>query len=239
MSLLWPEPLALHIGPDRLRLTRAGGAPSESPLAAGWEADLATLPALPRRARLQVTVADRHARYLRIDWPAGLRAAEREAFTRHRFQTVFGAGDDWCILADRDAVVLPSLACALPRALVDAVQAFARTRHVRLVRLEGAFAAEFNRHGRRFAGDGAFARAEAGRVTLALWRDGVWASVRSQAVAVADAAAAAGCLAGMLPGLAATGQAMTEGTLHLAGAAPTATVLPAGWTLAGVEGGTA
>ena len=33
--------------------------------------------------------------------------------------------------------------------------------------------------------------AEAGRVTVALWRDGVWAAVRSQAVAVADAAAAA------------------------------------------------
>lgn len=237
MSPLWPESIRLHIGPDCLRLTRAGGTASELPLAADWAVGLATLPVLPRRARLHVTVADRHARYLRIDWPAGLRAAERAAFTRHRFQTVFGIGEDWCVLADRNAVVLPSLACALPRALLEAVQDFARTRHLRLVRLEGAFAAEFNRHGRRFIGDGAFARAEAGRVTVALWRDGVWAAVRSQAVAVADAAAAAGCLAGLLPGLAVAGQAMAQGTLYIAGAAATATALPAGWTLAGVEGG--
>ena len=75
------------------------------------------------------------------------------------------------------------------------------------------------------------------RLSVALWRDGVWAAVRSQAVAVADAAAAAGCLAGLLPGLAVAGQAMAQGTLYLAGAAATATALPAGWTLAGVEGG--
>ena len=75
MSLLWPESIQLRIGPDALRVVRRRQAALEMPLAADWAASLASLPSLPRFAGLHVTVADRHARYLRLNWPAGLKAA--------------------------------------------------------------------------------------------------------------------------------------------------------------------
>ena len=241
MSRLWPESIRLHIGPDAIRLSRAGQAAVELPLTPDWAASLAGLPALPARGRLHVTIADRHARYLRVDWPAGLKAAEREAFTAHRFQTVFGDAGAWAILADQDAVSFPSLACCIPASLLEALRAFASVRRLRLASVEAAFIADYNRACAAFAADGGFARLEAGRVTISLWRDGQWRAVRSQAVPVADAMAAARCLGGVLPTLAGTDAAPVAGILYLAGAATTVGpgpgVLPAGWTLALVPEG--
>lgn len=233
MSLLWPESIQLRIGPEALCLVRRRQAPLEMPLAADWAASLASLPGLPRLAGLHVTVADRHARYLRLNWPAGLRAAERQAFVDHRFQAVFGDGP-WTSLADRDGVGRTSLAAALPAGLPLALKAWARARSLRIASMLPAFIADYRRHCGGFRGDGAFARLEAGRVTLGLWSAGQWRAVRSQPVDSANAEAAARCLSALLPALS-VDDAFAAGTLHLAGATPPLDLLPAGWTCVGLE----
>lgn len=233
MSLLWPESIQLRIGPDALRVVRRRQAALEMPLAADWAASLASLPGLPRFAGLHVTVADRHARYLRLNWPAGLKAAERQAFVDHRFQSVFGDGP-WTSLADRDGVGRTSLAAALPAGLPLALKAWARARSLRIATIEPAFVADYRRHCAGFRGDGAFARLEAGRVTLGLWSAGQWRAVRSQPVDSADAQAAARCLSALLPALPVE-DLLTAGTLHLAGATPPVDLLPAGWNCASLK----
>lgn len=234
MSPLWPESIRLCIGPEGLRLERWRQTAVEFPLVADWAESLAHLPGLPRFARLHISVADRHARYLRLTWPVGLKGAERQAFVEHRFQSVFGDGP-WASLADRDAVGPTTLAAALPAGLPIALGAWARTRRLRIATLEPAFVADYRRYAARFRGDGAFARVEAGRVTLGLWAAGQWRAIRSQPVESADAPAVARCLGALLPGLPADDQPAAA-TLHLAGAPPPAHLLPAGWACAGLEG---
>ena len=234
MSPLWPDSVRLRIGPEALHLERRREASVDLPLAADWAASLAQLPGLPRFARLQVSVADRHVRYLCLRWPAGLKGAERQAFVEHRFRSVFGDGP-WTSLADRDACGPSTLAAALPADLPIALDAWARARRLRIASFEPAFVADYRRHAPRFRGDGAFARIEAGRITLGLWAAGQWRAIRSQPVESADAPAVARCLGALLPGLPADDQPAAA-TLHLAGLAPPAHLLPAGWACAGLEG---
>jgi len=234
VSPLWPESIRLCIGPETLRVERRRQALVEHPLLADWAESLAQLPALPRFARLRVSVADRHARYLRLTWPAGLKGAERQAFVEHRFRSVFGDGP-WTSLADRDAFGPTTLAAALPAGLPIALGAWTRARRLRVATLEPAFVADYRRHAARFRGDGAFARIEAGRVTLGLWAAGQWRAIRSQPVESADAQAVARCLGALLPGLP-TDDQPAAATLYLAGALPPAHLLPVGWACAGLEG---
>lgn len=228
MSLLRPERIVLHVGPDVLRLGM-----QEVACTTDWASSLAALPALPRFARVHVGVADRHARYLRLLWPEGLKAAERQAFVDHRFQTVFGPGP-WATQADRDAFGETCLAAALPGELLLALKEWARARRLRLAAIEPAFVADYGRNCRRFRGDGAFARLEAGRVTLGLWRAGEWRALRSQPVEQADGVATAHCLAALLASLPPEKE-LSGGTLHLAGVLPSVDLLPPGWACAGLE----
>lgn len=229
MSLLWPERIFLDVGPVGLSLRRRGGADIEVPLLADWAASLAALPALPRRARLEVVVADCHARYFRMTWPRGLKAGEREGWLRHRFASVFGSADGWSVIADRDAVVKPSLAVALPAALVDALRDFSAARRLRLASLLPSFAAHYNRGAPRFAAEGALACNQNGRLTVGVWQRGSWLAVRSQ-----TAADAAACLTGLLPQLAGQGEAVGGGILYVNGASVPPS-LPAGWRAAEVQ----
>lgn len=231
MSLLWPERIALNIGPDALRLAYRGTL--DVALTSDWATSLAALPALPRFARVHVSVADRHARYLRLVWPEGLKAGERQAFVDHRFHAVFGPGP-WVTQADRDAFGATCLAAALPGDLLAALKEWARARRLHLAAIEPAFVADYGRNCRRFRGDGAFARLEARRVTLGLWRAGEWRALRSQPVAQADGVAAAHCLAALLASVPPE-EVLSGGTLHLAGVLPSVDLLPPGWACAGLE----
>jgi hypothetical protein len=228
---LWPERIALNIGPDALRLAYRGTL--DVALTSDWATSLAALPALPRFARVHVSVADRHARYLRLVWPEGLKAGERQAFVDHRFHAVFGPGP-WVTQADRDAFGATCLAAALPGDLLAALKEWARARRLHLAAIEPAFVADYGRNCRRFRGDGAFARLEARRVTLGLWRAGEWRALRSQPVAQADGVAAAHCLAALLASVPPE-EVLAGGTLHLAGARPSVDLLPPGWACAGLE----
>ena len=227
MSLSWPERAALHIGPDALRLKRRVGV-VELPIGADWPAVLAALPALPHFSRVHVVVADRHVRYLRVAWPAGLSVVERQAFVVHRFTEVFGAGP-WAVLTDRNASGPVCVAAALPLSLRDALRDWARDRRLSLRAVEPAFLADFNRARRRFCGDGAFARWEHGRVTLGLWVAGCWRALRSLPVAEADGRAAVDGLVALLASLP---DVPAAGSFHMAGPLPADVPLPAGWTYA-------
>lgn len=231
MSLSWFEPLRLQVGPDSLLLSRRGQPLGEVPLDAGWVGALATLPPSPGWARLHVEVADRHARYLRLAWPAGLRRTERQVWVESRFHSVFGAGP-WHTLADRDAFHLPALAAALPAGLVDALKVWAAERRLRLTSLQAAFVADYNRHCRRLRGDGAFARREDGRLTLGLWRDGQWQAVRSQPLGPASCSGEA--LSQLLATLPAS-RAVAAGTLYTVGSQSPPASLPPGWQAHGLE----
>ncbi|WP_374485572.1 PilN domain-containing protein [Zoogloea sp.] len=230
MSRLWPERIRLHIGPASLRVSRRGRADLELPLAADWSASLAALPELPRHAHLEVRVADCHARYFRVLWPAGLLRGERDSWLRHRFAEIFGSVDGWRVLADRDAVVHPCLALALPMALVAAVDDLVEQRGLKLRSLSTDFVESYNPLSRRLAADGALARACDGRLTLGLWQDGRWLAIRSlTGVGVEES------LAGLLPQLVGRGELPAGGTLYLAGATDIAG-LPAGWKAEAVDG---
>lgn len=231
MSLSWFEPLRLQVGPDSLLLSRRGQPLGEAPLEAGWAGALAALPTSPTWARLHVEVADRHARYLRLAWPEGLRRTERQVWVASRFHSVFGSGP-WLTLADRDAFRLPALAAALPTGLVEALKVWATERRLRLTSLQAAFVADYNRHCRHFHDDGAFARREDGRLTLGLWRDGQWQAVRSQPLACAGCSGEAlGQLLATLP----AARAVAAGTLYIAGSPPPPASLPAGWQALDLE----
>lgn len=142
--------------------------------------------AAARARRLQVVIGDGWLRYLVARWPQRLRRAdERRAWLAHRFRAVHGVADpEWMIATDRDAVGFPVLACAVPAALIAAVQAFADRRRLRLDGVAGDFIVCFNRHQSSFgepAGSfGALALAREGRVTVGLWRDAAWLALRSQ-----------------------------------------------------------
>lgn len=182
MSPLWPEGIQLHVGAEEIVLRGRDGLVRQ-PLTDDWAAGLSALPAVARFGGLRVSVADRHVRYLRLEWPAGLRGPERKAFVAHRFQAVFGIEPPaWTVLADRDGATLTSLAAALPTGLLDALRGFARQRRLWLRAITPAYVADFNRLQPRFGGAaiGAFARQEGRRLTLGLWQDGRWRALRSQ-----------------------------------------------------------
>ncbi|MBS0544767.1 MAG: hypothetical protein JSR40_13640 [Proteobacteria bacterium] len=188
----------------------------------------AVLPALGASlrggARLKVVLGDGWLRYLVLRWPAAVRTAEeRQAFMLHRFRAVHDiAAPDWVLAADRNAVRFPSLACAAPAVLVDAINLLGRMPGVRLGEVVGDFVDRYNQLQRSFdeaGGDlGALAILEGDRLTAGVWRDGAWLALRSRAVG----AEAMGDLARMLEGWHAEHAPADEGTLYACGIEPAA-----------------
>jgi hypothetical protein len=202
-------------------------AAGHNPVAALATVDGETLPA---GARLAVSIADAHLRYLAVAPPAALRGrAERMAWLAHRFREVHGVAEpEWMLLAEPELALRASLACAAPRALVEGMRAFAQGRRLRLTGIEGAFVASYNRlRGAMTARFGAFARLADGRLSVGLWRDGQWLGFRSQPVSAGDDAA----LLRILLGWRALWPEEEGGVLY---AAADAGALPPGWRLESV-----
>ncbi|QID16198.1 hypothetical protein G3580_00295 [Nitrogeniibacter mangrovi] len=226
MSRFWGEPVelwltpagcALRAGADTVHLPTTGAEPA-------WPAALAAH--LPARARVLARVDDRWVRYLVCRWPTAIRGRkEREAWLAHQFRQVHGLADaDWVMCRDADPAAAAFVACALPRALVEALQAVVRQARGRLVSLTGAFVARYNALARQLdAGDGALALTDGGRLTLGVWRDGQWTALLSRALGEGDALAAWR----ELTPLCVTGEAAPAGVLFHAGTVLTA---PEGWT---------
>ncbi|CAI06777.1 hypothetical protein [Aromatoleum aromaticum] len=171
----------LGTGPDVRRIAFGGATPAPA-------LEALDAAATPPRSRLQIVIDDSWLRYLVVRWPDALRGREeRQAYLAHRFREVHGVAEpEWTFAFDRGPVHFPVLACAAQRSVINALQAFARARRLRLVGVAGCFVHRFNRLQRRLdsaPGDfGALAVARGSRLTVGLWRDGAWQALRSQNV---------------------------------------------------------
>lgn len=226
--LLRLEPAAWRLrGPAGELLVALDGAPVEA---------LARFDGAATRGagRLKVVLGDGVLRYLALRWPDKVvRAAERRAWLLHRFQTVHGVAEpDWMLVSDRDAVGATALACAVPRALVDGLRAFAAARGLRLIAIAGDFVDAYNavQAGLDEARGnyGLLALARGGRVTAGLWRKGEWLALRSQAHGPSVAMEVCRMLESWLSDAApeSVEPRVEPGTLYAVGFAP---LVPAGW----------
>ena len=231
MSRFWGEPVHLCLSAEGCDI-RAAGAVQRLPLADGvlaWPAGLAAH--LPLRARVRAQVADRALRYLVLQWPAGVRGRkEREAWLAHQFKYHHGIdAGEWLFCRDTDPVGDPFIACAMPRVLLDALQAAVAARKGRVLGVTGRFVARFNALADRLsAPDGALATVDQGRMTLGVWRDGMWQALVSRAGNDGDAQLARR----ELTQLRITGEAPASGVLYPLGDRLDA---PEGWTCVPLE----
>lgn len=177
----------LLVEPDAIRVL-GGAAPVRIPYQ--WAPDEALtalasdpLAGVSRGARWEVLFADRLVRYVVVRWPEGLRgAAEREAVVALRFREVHGIGaPDWRIAVERNASRIPSIASAVPATHVEAIVSWVHAHGLRLEAMTTEFISIYNRVRPRLDSPfGALAVQREGRITVGLWRDAQWQSVRSQ-----------------------------------------------------------
>lgn len=196
MSRSSGEVRRLLIEPDAIRVL---GRAQARPIPYEWGLDeaLAALAAdagagVGRGSQWELVFADALVRYAVVRWPAGLRgAAEREAVVGLRFREVHGIGaPDWRIAVERTASRIPSIACAVPVAHIEALESWAGSHRLRLAGVTGEFVFAYNRVCSRLdQAFGALAVQRGGRITVGLWRDAQWQSLRSQPVPASGAAA--------------------------------------------------
>ncbi len=140
MSLWKPEPdRCLWIGAADWRLEVDGQVRASGELSIPAPADLAaavgsiTWPAEWRRGSLRVVVDDRWCRSFMVRAPSNARsAAELDLCIQARMHALFGDDETpWVLIADRRVSGL-FVACAVPKALVDALGALAQAAGARL-----------------------------------------------------------------------------------------------------------
>ena len=190
MSLLWRKQLRISLGADRLVLranrSRTRTVPVQSDPGPEWRAAVQALPAVLAEFRnhdVSLVLADQFVRYVLM---AGSPAVKTEAqwldLARHRLATVHGAAAaEWELKLTETAPAGPRLACAVDRALVDAIAALFAATGARLVSVEPFLVAAFNRIRRTIGGGSCWlVIEEPGRLTLAFIQQGVWVAVRSR-----------------------------------------------------------
>ncbi|BAL23427.1 hypothetical protein [Azoarcus sp. KH32C] len=237
MSRWWPEAARLLVEPDAFDIA-AGGAPRRVEFAGrpqdalpllSQEGDAAIRPG----TRWQVLLADGLVRYLVVEWPAGLRGRpERAAFVAHRFREVHGIeSPEWQFAIEPSVTGVPTIACAAPVELIAAVDEWAARNRLRVARITGEFVATYNRLRSRLDNPlGALAIERGGRLTVGLWHDAMWLSVRSQPLG----AGGANALGQLLQSLQTRAASQAEGgTLYRAG---TDLEAPAGWAAIALGG---
>lgn len=174
MSRWRSEKTVLHIGARHIVLERAGVRQPLATVAGEWAALAAELAPLVR-ARLRVHVADCWARYFLLDPPAGVAGLRDCALLLDaRFEALYGQPPtEWVVQADWQAGA-PMLACALPRALCDALAGF------RLAGLWPNMLQSWNRHCASLEATGLWCGAADDMLNLLYWCDGQLRLVRQQ-----------------------------------------------------------
>ena len=154
-----------------------------------------------------VVLSNHFVRYLLLPWNPDLVTAHEElAFARARFVQAFGdAAQSWVLKVSHGSAGAAGVACALDRALLEAVGALIAGSPLRLRSLQPALMAICNERGKLPAGDAWIAVAESGRLLLGALRAGEWASLRSRplnghAVALAEIIEQEAILLGIEPG---------------------------------------
>lgn len=176
MSPWQAENIGVDIGAHIIALRRGAQRTTLNTAAGDWAALGAELAqALPPRARLSVRVADCWSRTFLLEPPAGIRGlADCRLLLEARFDTLYGqAPADWLLQADWQADA-PMLACAIPRALRQALAGFS------LARLLPALLLDWNCHCAALPPDGVWCAAADGVVNLLLWQQARLQLVRQQ-----------------------------------------------------------
>jgi hypothetical protein len=199
--MAWFERTQVLLRPDEVRVVRRSGLSGQQRTSAvalaslggaghggePWRACVdrlaAALAQSGARGPVTAVVSDHFVRYALIPWNARLVAdGERLAFAKLQFHEVYGAAaDTWDISMDQQPAGEASFACALDRALFQALRD-ACTRHgARLAAVVPALADRINRH-RSALKAAAFcvASIEPRRMTLAFHGAQGWESVRSR-----------------------------------------------------------
>ena len=190
MSLLWRKQLRISLAPDRLVLRANKARTSTVPVQVNpdseWRGAVDALGALLaefRNHEVSVVLADQLVRYALIAWNPALKTeAQWMALARHRLATVHGAAAaEWDVKLTETAPAGPRLACAVDRALVEAIAASFTAANARLLSVQPFLVAAFNRI-RKNIGSGScwVVIEEPGRLTLAFIQRGVWVAVRSR-----------------------------------------------------------
>lgn len=159
MSLSWRNELTLTLG--------AGG--------------VASLPAIPRGARVTAILSSHHARYALLPWSAAL-AGEKEwqALARYRLVETYGAqAEDWEVRVSPSPRGAARLACGIERGLLAGLRELTTGAGASLVSVQPGLMHAFNARRREFRrAPGWLVAAEEGRLTLALIVRGLWELVR-------------------------------------------------------------
>jgi len=213
VSLLWRERLDVLLAPERVdtlrrpRFSRRGQGESATHTLSStateaareeWREPLARLAGLSMAEGMDLglVLSSCFCRFQLLPWMEEVQSAdERKAYGAIHFREVYGpAADVWEIMVSEEAPGLPSLACAVDRALLEALRSLAVEKACRLVSVQPALALAWNQWRSRLTGTGgSLALAEPGAVVLASVADGRWLSVctrRLAGISLAEALAA-------------------------------------------------
>jgi len=198
VSRSWRNAVRIALTPDRVLYARYGRWRSrpleegELPVAinggGSWQAAVAVLPELlariaPRPVDTTVVLSNHFARFMVLEANVQLvNEDEWQAYASHQFEKNFGARvREWAICITGGRRGGRRLACAIDRALLDAIAAAFAQSPARLESVEPYLMTAFNHaltHIR--ATSFWFALQEPGRLMLGLVRDGHWHRVRSR-----------------------------------------------------------
>lgn len=185
MSLLWRNrELRIGLAPERLFVS--GAKSLDLPGAdGGWQAAVQALPEIlkGKSGLASVVLADQLVRYALLPHNDTLKSDEQwAALARHRFSVLHGPrADEWQVKLAATAPHGPRLACAVDKALIQALaETFVRSQ-LRLSSVQPFLVAAFNRIRRR-VGNGScwIVVEEPGRLTLALIQRGAWVAIRAR-----------------------------------------------------------
>lgn len=227
MSPLWHESAYVGLAPQRihirsrpalLRRAKGGGETEDVAAVAGAEPWVACVEhlerALQRRRtndmRLDVVLSSHFVRFQLVPWQTDLgERDERVAYAGFLFKEVYGdMSSEWEIRLSEEPPGRSSVACAIDRALLEALRRVSAASGCSLRSVRPYLVEEFNRVRRGLRGDNViFALSEPGRLCAGHLRKGAWRSLRNEAVAGAAGAA----LSAVLGQLAVTGEEPTGG----------------------------
>jgi hypothetical protein len=199
---LWRDQVRLGVGPDRLVLAayRRGVHPrlvrkdilrvEPGDAAEGWRPALdaipSTLAASPtQRPDVSVVLSNMFVRYALLPWNPALRTeAEWMALARHRLESVHAqAPGDWELRVTETMRGGPLVACAVERALLDALEERIAEGRGRLLSVQPYLMAAFNRLRHKISNQTCWlVIEEPGCLLLVLIQRGSWMSIRNRRV---------------------------------------------------------
>ena len=186
MSLLWPKKhLRIGFGPERIMV--AGAKAIDVPGGdGGWEMPLKSLQGIfssVKDGEASIVLADQFVRYVLLPWNETLKTPEQWlALAKHRFSGLHGARvAEWEVKVTETAPMGARLACAVDKALIDALKEQFLSNQIHLASVQPFLVAAYNRI-RATVGNGScwVVVEERGRLTLVLIQRGAWLAIRSR-----------------------------------------------------------